>query len=148
MYEFLKEKNVIIPIFSEQFDEVVTVTAVDDDCADLASLRWEEGLDDEDGDIDAYTVVELSGTKIHVRLDDLLMARHMGVAVVTGGIRPGGRCPNVSNLDSDPPDQATPNVPSENDVTFEQQHLDRQPVTALQIRETRDIGSGGTHFRR
>jgi hypothetical protein len=108
MYEGLKEKMVFIPIVSSLDQETVGEVCVDEDHTDLAKLRWYENCFPRD-DEETYTVVDVLGTEVHVRLDDVLMARHLGVAVVTGGVRPGGHCPSVQSSklhthhqDSDP----------------------------------------------
>ena len=92
MYEFLKEKTVLIPVVLDFDDEVVATVAVDDDCADLVKLRWHPDAHERDN---PYTVMDLCGTMVHVHLNDVLMARHLGVPVVSGRTRLGGRCPNT-----------------------------------------------------
>ncbi|HWE93797.1 MAG TPA: hypothetical protein VG269_07460 [Tepidisphaeraceae bacterium] len=94
MYELLKEKTVSIPVISLLDQETVAEVYVDEDHKDLAKLRWYQDCFPRD-DEDEYTVVDVLGTEVHVRMDDILTARHLGVAVVTGGVRPGGQCPNV-----------------------------------------------------
>jgi hypothetical protein len=109
MYEFLREPTVPLTILSEDGKEVVAETLLDEDCADLASLKWYENADDE---ANPYAIVELCGTSVHVHLNNVLMARHLGVAVVTGGVRPGGQCPNrKSNHTNSEPKRARQREP-------------------------------------
>lgn len=98
MYEGLKEKTVFLPVVSSLDEKTVAEVCVDEDHTDLAKLRWYEEYFPRD-DEEAYTVIDVLGTKVHVRLDDILMARHLGVAVVTGGVRPGGKCPNARHAE-------------------------------------------------
>jgi hypothetical protein len=80
-----EESTATIPVQGFHGDQsTVEVLAQD---ADLVQLTWRWD-DKRPGYGEAYTVVDVLGTKVHVYMTDLIRARQLGLPIVSGGIQP------------------------------------------------------------